>query len=164
MEDAVEYYNAIAKSYEKLYRNEQIGKIKFILKQLNINKIKTVLDIGAGTGILEEFLRDKKIVAVEPSKLSEEMVRKGLENVKVVRRNIEDISFDERFDLVVCLTTLQDLNESNRAACIKKAFEFCKEGGTIVISVLKASRIDLSYLKPFATGEVENDIVFFFNE
>lgn len=164
MEDAVEYYNAIAKSYEKLYRDEQIGKIKFILKQLNINKIKTVLDIGAGTGILEEFLRDKKIVAVEPSKLSEEMVRKGLENVKVVRRNIEDISFDERFDLVVCLTTLQDLNESNREACIKKAFEFCKEGGTIVISVLKASRIDLSYLKPFATGEVENDIVFFFNE
>jgi Cyclopropane-fatty-acyl-phospholipid synthase. len=50
MEDAVEYYNAIAKSYEKLYRDEQIGKIKFILKQLNINKIKTVLDIGAGTG------------------------------------------------------------------------------------------------------------------
>ena len=164
MEDAVEYYNAIAKSYEKLYRDEQIGKIKFILKQLNINKIKTVLDIGAGTGILEEFLRDKKIVAVEPSKLSEEMVRKDLENVRVVRRNIEDISFDERFDLVVCLTTLQDLNESNREACIKKAFEFCKEGGTIVISVLKASRIDLSYLKPFATGEAENDIIFFFNK
>ena len=164
MEDAVEYYNAIAKSYEKLYRDEQIGKIKFILKQLNINKIKTVLDIGAGTGILEEFLRDKKIVAVEPSKLSEEIAKKGLENVKVVRRNVEDISFDERFDLVVCLTTLQDLNKSNREACIKKAFEFCKEGGTIVISVLKASRIDLSYLKPLATGEAENDIIFFFDK
>ncbi len=164
MEDAVEYYNAIAKSYEKLYRDEQMGKIKFILKQLDINKIKTVLDIGAGTGILEEFLRDKKIVAVEPSKLSEEISKKGLKDVEIVPRRIEDIDLDERFDLVVCLTTLQDINESDREACIKKAFEFCKEGGTIVISVLKASRIDLSYLKPFATGEAENDIIFFFDK
>ncbi len=162
MEDAVDYYNAISGSYEKLYRDEQIRKIKFILKHLDIDKIETVLDIGAGTGILEEFLKGKKVVAIEPSSLSDEIIRKDLKNVTLIRSRVEEVNLDERFDLVICLTTLQDLNKETRRICLEKAFEYCKEGGTVAISVLKASQIDLSYLKPTAIEDAQNDIIFFF--
>ncbi|MGC8516664.1 MAG: class I SAM-dependent methyltransferase [Candidatus Acidifodinimicrobium sp.] len=164
MEDAVDYYNAISGSYEKLYRDEQIRKIKFILKHLDIDRIGTVLDIGAGTGIFEEFLKDKKVIAIEPSSLSDEIIKKDLKNVNLIRSRVEEVNLNERFDLVICLTTLQDLNKETREICLEKAFEYCKEGGEVIISVLKASQIDLSYLKPMAIEDAQNDIIFFFRK
>ncbi|MCW1294114.1 MAG: class I SAM-dependent methyltransferase [Candidatus Parvarchaeota archaeon] len=162
MEDAVLYYDAIADSYESLYREEQIGKIKCMLKEIDLDGIETVLDIGAGTGILEEFLTGKDVTAIEPSRLSREILKKGLKNVKVINSRIEDVDITERFDLVVCLTTLQDLNEEAREICLDKAFKSAKRGGTVVVSVLETSGIDLSHLKPTLVKRAENDVIFFF--
>lgn len=164
MEDAVDYYNAISGSYENLYREEQIKKIKYILRWIDLDKIKTILDIGAGTGILEEFLTDKDVTAVEPSNLFKEITKKGLKNIRVINSRIEDMNFTEKFDLVICLTMLQDLGKKEREDCLEKVFRFTKADGMTVISILEASNIDLSDLKPTIVKRTENDVIFFFGK
>ncbi len=160
--DAVEYYSSIAPSYEALYKEEQLEKIKRIVSLVPHTKSSKVLDIGAGTGLLEENLRECKIIALEPSEMADFLEAKKLPNVKVLRLKVSQFKSDEKFDLVFCITVLQDLAKAERERCIKSAFAFCKHGGRIVISVLEASKIDLGYLKPILTEKVANDKVYVF--
>ncbi len=160
--DSIIYYDAIKSSYDKLYFEEQIKKIRFLLSKFEIPKSAEILDVGAGSGILETVLTDNKITAVEPSDMSEIIVQRKLKNVSLIRKKIEDFNTDEKFDFVFCITVLQDIKEEERENIIEKMFSLAKEGGFIVISVLKASGIDLSVLNPIETGEIENDSYFIF--
>ena len=158
--DAIEYYSSIAPSYEALYKEEQVEKIKRIISLVPHNKNSKVLDIGAGTGLLEENLKECKITALEPSEMADFLEAKKLSNVKILRLKASKFKSEERFDLVFCITVLQDLDKEERKRCIKAALKYCKHGGRTVISVLEASKIDLGYLKPILTEKIANDIVY----
>ncbi len=162
--DAIQYYTSIADSYEKLYREEQTEKIKTILKLIVIKKTDRILDIGEGTGILEEQLPGSHITAVEPSDLAGILERKKLKNVKIIRSSASDLELGGKFDVVFCITVLQDLAPGDREICIKKAFALCRSGGRIAFSLLKASKIDLSALHPDAKGETANDVFYLFTK
>jgi 2-polyprenyl-3-methyl-5-hydroxy-6-metoxy-1,4-benzoquinol methylase len=160
--DSADYYNAIADSYEALYRQEQLSKLMKILPYVNPKQSDTVLDVGAGSGILEEQLKVSSIVAVEPSNLADILISKKIPNVAVEKSRFEDFRTDRKFDIVFALTVLQDMGADERILAVNKMFEMCKEGGKVVISVLKKSGLDYSTLGPQAKGEAENDVFFVF--
>ncbi|MCL4400713.1 MAG: class I SAM-dependent methyltransferase [Candidatus Parvarchaeota archaeon] len=161
--DAVGYYSSIAPSYDALYKEEQLDKIRSMLSAVKPKKNWIVLDIGAGTGLLEENLKVRTVTAIEPSEMGEFLETKKLPGVKVEKVKISQFKSSKKFDAVFCITVLQDLDKNEREKCIKSAFEHCKRGGKVVISVLKQSNIDLSYLKPSLVYEVVNDVIYIFN-
>lgn len=162
--DAIGYYNSIAPSYDALYKEEQSTKINTIIALINPKKSWRILDIGAGTGLLEESLKGVKITALEPSEMADLLAAKKLPNVRLERKKISQFESKRRFDAVFCVTVLQDLDKKERAKCIAAAFKFCKTGGKIIISVLKQSKIDLSNLKPISVCETANDVVYIFKK
>ncbi len=136
--------------------------MKLLLDIVKPEEGQRILDVGAGTGILEEMLPGFKITAVEPSVLAADLMEKRMTHVKLVKSRIEDFETDKRFDIVFCITVLQDLPPEERRMVMEKMFRFCKKGGKVVISVLKASGIDLSDMNPKESGEVENDRFYIF--
>lgn len=63
----------------------------------NIKKRDTVLDIGAGSGVITYALskRCKKVIAIEPdhktaTKLRENIARQGIENVEIIEQDFLD--------------------------------------------------------------------------
>jgi 2-polyprenyl-3-methyl-5-hydroxy-6-metoxy-1,4-benzoquinol methylase len=163
--DSILYYNSIGKSYESLYLKEQESKIKFLLSKITIKESDKILDVGAGSGILESMLQKNNITAVEPSDMADMIIKKGFKNVSVVKKRIQDFASNKKFDVVFCITVLQDIEEADRENVIKKLFELTAKNGHLLISVLKHSNIDLSGLNPVESSYVENDRYFiFFND
>ncbi len=160
--DSITYYSSIGESYESLYLREQENKIRFILSKIKVNETDRILDVGAGTGILESLLPKNKITAIEPSDMAKILVKKEFKNVSVVKKRIQDFVSDKKFDIVFCITVLQDIKEEDREGTIKKMFELTAEKGHLIISILKSSNIDLSYLNPVESGYIENDRYFIF--
>lgn len=160
--DAVSYYNSIKDSYEKLYSREQENKIRFFLSKINIKSNDKILDVGAGSGILESLLSENKITALEPSNMSDIIILKNLSNVSVIKETVQDFNPIDKFDVVFCITVLQDIKEEERDKVIKKLFSLTAENGHLIISVLNVSKIDLSSLNPVNSGYIENDRYFIF--
>ena len=160
--DSIIYYNSIGESYESLYLREQENKIQFILSKIKVKDSDRLLDAGAGTGILESMLPKNEITAIEPAYMANMIVKKGFKNVSVVKKRIQDFVSDRKFDIVFCITVLQDIEETDRKSTIKKLFDLTAENGRLIISVLKSSNIDLSSLNPVESGYIENDRYFIF--
>jgi 2-polyprenyl-3-methyl-5-hydroxy-6-metoxy-1,4-benzoquinol methylase len=160
--DAVEYYNTIKDSYDALYSMEQEGKIDYFISIIKPKHRHLILDIGAGSGILESRLKKNRIIALEPSKLIDEFAKKKPKNVTIVRKRIFDFHTTKKFDIIFCVTVLQDMKIDERQGAIDAMFKMCKKGGRIVISVLDESSIDLSNLNPEKTGSIENDRFYIF--
>jgi len=117
----------------------------FFIKLVKENNIKSVLDIGCGTGhhaqLLSEFVKD--VVAVDPS---EEMIgyaRKNIissDNIKLLIgsfANIESLT-NKRFDLIICLgNTLAILgNRRNVKAALKSTKRMLMKGRLAVFQFL----------------------------
>ena len=162
--DAPKYYSTIKDSYEALYRREQEGKIAYLISIIKPRRGQKILDVGAGTGILEEKLPKLKIVALEPSDLSDILVDKKLKNVRLVRERIADFDYDAKFDVIFCITVLQDMSEEERGSAMEKMLKLCKSGGKVIVSVLNTSKIDLSKWDPKSSGHVENDTFYIFEK
>ncbi len=160
--DSITYYNSIGKSYNSLYLKEQESKIRFLLSKISLKGSDKILDVGAGSGILESILPENNITAIEPSDMADMIVKKGFKNVSVVKKRIQDFDSNEKFDVVFCITVMQDIEETDRKGIIKKLFALTAENGHLLISVLKASNIDLSGLNPTESGYIENDRFFIF--
>jgi len=106
LKDKVEYlwhkYNFTPK--RELGQNFLIDPhiIERIIETLKLNKEDTILEIGAGTGVLTEKLVEKggEVIAVEVDKNLCKMLKKELEehlNLKIICEDITQISFDEEF-------------------------------------------------------------------
>jgi 23S rRNA (adenine-N6)-dimethyltransferase len=73
----------------------------FLIGHSNIKKRDTVIDIGAGSGVITAALakRCKQVIAVEPDRETAELLRKNVgkfENVQIVEQDFLEMQLPER--------------------------------------------------------------------
>lgn len=141
------YYNDISRGYLELYKEEQLRKIKLILKKIKIEG--KVLDVGAGPCLLNNFF---DTVCIDPSI---ELLKLG--SGKRIVGIAEELPFnDKEFDYVFCVTAVHNFKD------IEKGLEEIKRvGKNYIITVLKKSpkydRIVKTIKKKFNVIETIDD-------
>jgi ubiquinone/menaquinone biosynthesis C-methylase UbiE len=152
------YYDAIAKGYNRLYEEEQLRK--FCNLKTLLPKDGLILDLGCGTGFITKGLGNA--VGIDSSI---EMLKLAPKKIRVICADISDLPFkDESFDCVFSLTVLQDVD--NLESAINEIKRVLKQDGQFILSVLdkKKSGIIRDLLKKHF-GKIDgiknhNDIAF----
>jgi len=127
-------YNDIAKSYDKLYGEEQIKKVKLILENISIKKTDWLLDVGCGTGVSTSLFECNKI-GIDPS---EKLIFQAVKRIPAIIGKGEELPFNDGiFDIVVCITAIHNFEDYKKG--ISEMKRVCKEGGRIIITLLKKS-------------------------
>lgn len=123
------YYDQTSKGYRELHREEQIKKIKLIKQNTNIKPDDIILDLGAGTGFLNEFFPDNEIHAVDPS---QKLLEQNKNPIKY-KTTAENLPFpDNTFDWVICITAVHHFDLDRAIPKIKRVGK-----NNFVITVLK---------------------------
>jgi ubiquinone/menaquinone biosynthesis C-methylase UbiE len=145
-----EYYDGISPGYDNLYKEEQESKWDVIGGYIQA-KGKSVLEVGAGTGIITEKLqRANRLVAVD---LSERMISiakaKGIK-AEFMIADAENLPFENKeFDFVISVTVLQDLKNP-----LKAIEEMRRVGKKVIFSLLAKGRKAETVRKRFGGGTV----------
>lgn len=106
-----QYYSETAKQYDQMHiddkgTDEHYLALSFLVSILDFYNIKSILDIGSGTGRAVEYIKNKRpdihIVGVEPvDELREIGYNKGLLRNELVKGDATQLVFqNEEFDLV----------------------------------------------------------------
>jgi tRNA (cmo5U34)-methyltransferase len=98
-----------------------------------------VLDLGAGTGLLSEFLLEKYPKAdITLVDLSNNMLDKAKErfldyqNFKYINDNYLNVKFDEKFDIIMSSLSIHHLNENDKKKLYKKCADLLDDGGIFI--------------------------------
>ena len=123
------YYDEISQGYSTLHREEQIKKIKLIKQNISIKPEETILDLGAGTGFLNEVFFANPITSVDPSG---ELLKQN-QNPNKIKASAEQLPFsDHEFDWVICVTAIHHFDLDEAIPEIKRVGK-----NNFVITVLK---------------------------
>ncbi len=146
-------YKTIAKSYNELHKEEQLNKVKLIIKLLNIKNEK-VLDVGCGTAFYSNLFKD--YTGIDPSK---EMLEQSKANV--IQGSGESLPFkDNSFDTVISISAIHNFKDPIKGISEMKRVAKNK----IAISVFKRAKnfkIIEKELKDFKKFEEEKDFIFY---
>ncbi len=132
------YYDAIAESYDNLYGEEQINKLRLIKNNIKIGKNTRILDLGCGTGISSEF--GCFVVGIDTSF----GMLKHNKKLKVFG-TAECLPFKTNsLDYIISVTSLHNFNN------IKNSINEAKRAGKgrFIFSILKKSK-KYCYIKKF---------------
>ncbi|RUM58235.1 MAG: methyltransferase [Persephonella sp.] len=133
-------FDQVANRYDtpdKIKRSEEF--VKKLLELIPIDKNFKVMDIGAGTGLVDVVLSKYtgQIYAFDLSegmlKVFEEKIKKnGIENIKIFKKDVLNEDFPERdFDLVITSMTFHHLDNPEEA--LRKIKDYLKDGGYVAI-------------------------------
>ena len=148
--EIINKYNSTSHFYDKRYSEIQKLKYTLILKENKIEDQK-FLDVGCGTGILYEFLKDSDIVkgihahiAIDISlkmlkdfadKFKEKTEGQVVNNVSLIMADMENLPIRENiFDLMFSITSLQNLPSYQDG--ITEMIRIAKKDITLNISIL----------------------------
>lgn len=113
-----------------------------LIENLNLNGVKSILDIGSGpaTYLREILKKNGDIVATivdlpVAAEVGKEFIKKDNLNsrVKFLLGDIRDIKIDRSYDCIFIFQVLHALNMDTRKIAIKKSFEALNKGGRIYI-------------------------------
>ncbi len=134
----INYYNEMAK---KIIRQEETRNkakdfskydIEF-MKKISDRK-KTLLDLGAGTGLLINHLANdyKKIVAVEKYvEFSNFIIQSS--SLEIINADLLKFTIDRYFDFISLFGVMNCFNEEEATIVYKKAFSFLEEEGKLIV-------------------------------
>ncbi|GAB6189423.1 class I SAM-dependent methyltransferase [Marinitoga arctica] len=156
-----EYYNKIAKKYDKMYEEPYWEMHNKISEKLIFDKIKnikngTILDIGAGTGYWTEIFLNKgfKVYALEPSKKMCDIMEfkfQNYNNVKIINSLAETMKFDDKeFDIVIAMGDVLSYSEDQNIF-IEKVYKVMKNGAYFIGTVDNLNKfiLDAFFSKDF---------------
>lgn len=105
-----DYYSETAANYDDMHINEQDKEheiaLSFMISALDYLNVKTILDIGSGTGRVITYLKsqrpDVRIVGIEPVKALRDIgYRQGISETELIDGNALNLEYkDNEFDLV----------------------------------------------------------------
>ena len=151
----MDYYSKISNRYNELYGEEQLNKVRIIIKKLKI-KEESVLDVGCGTAFYSKLFTN--YIGIDKSR---GMLKNSI--AKVFYGYAEKLPFkDKSFDIVICITAIHNFKDPENAIIeIKRVSK-----GKIAISLLKRSskfneisKIVNKYLEVYQIDE-EKDVIF----
>jgi tRNA (cmo5U34)-methyltransferase len=114
-----------------------------IMRNLHIEENTSVVDYGAGTGLVSLKLAQaaKHVTALDSSAgmvdfLLEKIEKNGISNISAEVFDIQDRDYKsaEKFDVLTCSMTLHHMSKVNKAA--KGFFKMLKQGGYIAVADL----------------------------
>lgn len=134
--EVIDFFNSHAPQWdERMIRNEDV--IEKILTNAQISEGKEILDVACGTGVLIPDYLARKVKSVTAIDISLEMVKiaqkKFLqENVQIICGDVENTSFDQKFDCIIVYNAFPHFGEQKKL--IKILSTLLKEGGTLTIA------------------------------
>jgi malonyl-CoA O-methyltransferase len=133
-------YDQTAKHYDKRYKSIQNLKYKLIFKKLKEFKKDAILDLGCGTGLIFNLLKNQTnfIVGIDISKnmLKIALKKKKNNNFHLICADIDFLPFRKNiFSTVFSITLLQNL--PNPVISINEVSRICNKGGFVIFTVLK---------------------------
>lgn len=156
MTSSAEYYDAIARGYAGLHRQEQMTKFRSIMDHFEIKPTDTVLDVGCGPCFAFDIwpapTHCKEMVGVDPSAgLIEQARERGVTRTLVSRAedmmdHLDVIQPPEGgFDVVISLTAVQNFDDL--------------EKGISNMVALGKDRFAITYLKRTAKAKAIDEII-----
>lgn len=141
-----EYNKPVLVSKDERPQNFLVQFLKYLKKskKLEINNLD-ILDLGCGTGRNSNYLAGRGNVVVgldiaaNALKLGEDRARKmNLDSVKYLCRSIGNVLpfTDEKFDLILDITSSNSLNNSEREVYLKECHRVLKKTGFIILRTL----------------------------
>ena len=150
------YYDKISSGYNELHKEEQLKKVKILIKELNIKNDK-VLDIGCGTAFYSNLF--KNYTGIDNSK---GMLKKS--KAKVIYVNAEKLPFkDNSFDTIISVTAIHNFINSKKAVEEMKRVSKNKIGITVLKKSKKLKEIE-KLLKNFKKIEEDKDFIYLFSK
>jgi ubiquinone/menaquinone biosynthesis C-methylase UbiE len=152
-------YKHIAQSYNELYGEEQLKKLKIIKKYLKIKE--PLFDVGCGTGISTNYFKVKSF-GIDNCK---EMLIEGRKNYKnLIYASAEKLPFkDKSFNTIISVTSFHNFKNMEKAL---KEIKRVSKNNNIAITFLKKSikieKFRNLLKKHFKFKEIDcyNDILF----
>ena len=128
-----------------------------ILRPLNIKKEQKILEIGAGCGAITRYLGETgaTVTAVEGGLPRARCIAercRDLDNVTVICSNVEDIEFEEKFDVITLIgvfeyTAKYSGHENPFYDALKSYGNLLKPSGSLVIAI--ENKLGLKYFGGF---------------
>jgi len=130
------YYDGISKGYKNLYHQEQTSKINKIKEFLPKEGI--LLDLGAGDGVLNQFIKPNKDITLISFDLSFELLRLNNNTIKI-QGSILNLPFkNNSIDTVYSFTVFQDLPNVKKG--ILETKRILKQDGIFILSFLHLAK------------------------
>ncbi len=127
--------------------------IRYNFASMFVGKNFTVLDAACGTGYGSYVLskKSKKVIAVDSSKHAIFSCKNNfkLKNVDFIEKNILDLNYRNKFDLIVSLETIEHVKKSDAIKWIKNCSFMLKKDGILVCS---SPLLRIRNKKPFITN------------
>jgi ubiquinone/menaquinone biosynthesis C-methylase UbiE len=144
------YYDSLANIYDALYSAEQNEKFKAILNHINFKGGEKVLDVGCGTGLLFNNIKNKTelILGIDLAKnilLQAIKHAKQNDSIALVRADADYLPFkDGTFTATFAITLIQNMPNAKRT--LNEIKRVTESEGVIAINGLK-KKYALEYFK-----------------
>lgn len=139
-EKALKFFEDMAKLQNcsqnsvKMAKNSDFSDLdsQFILKYAN--KTSSLLDLGAGTGLIINKIYDKigKIVAVEPFKKFTDYIIHS-KNITIINQTFNEFCTNETFDIITSFGVMFYFDKQEASCIYKKFLKNLKSGGLLII-------------------------------
>lgn len=127
---------------------EKWNKVLLNLEQeLNLKESDTLLDIGAGSGVISiPFAKKtKQVTAVDISdKLLSEM--KSIQNITLIEGDARELNFDSQsFDKIVIYFAIQHFTEEETTQLLQKCYNWLKPNGILYIGDIPDNSLKFNF-------------------